>query len=318
MTLVNFKTLALLLALCPFVVAQSPPTSRPTPEKRDVQRPASQTEEEVGEGDVLRVTANLVSVPVTVRNRQGQYIIDLQQKDFRIFEDGVEQAIGHFSNVDQPFSVILLIDTSGSAAPFLTQIKSAAKAFVEQLRPTDRVRPIYFHGEIKSLTNTGTNDLEMLKAALDQMQSGPEELGTRLFDAVDFSMNALRAEQGRKAVILFTDGENTLGKATMKSTLEVAEESDVIFYTLQYGDLPQQKYLQELAFKTGGRYFKAGDVNSIAQSFAGVAEELRRQYLIGYYPTESRRSGKIKAIKVRVTRKNVAVKARESYTYGRP
>jgi Ca-activated chloride channel homolog len=315
MTIVSFKTLLLLLVLCQFVVAQ-PPASQP--KQTPTQKPASQNEDEVGEGDVLRVTANLVSVPVVVRNRHGQYVIDLQQREFRIFEDGVEQAIAHFSNVDQPFSVVLLIDTSGSAAPFLNQIKSAAKAFVEQLRPSDKVRPIYFHGEIKSLTNTGTNDHELLKIALDQMQSGPEELGTRMFDAVDFSMNALRPEQTRKAVILFTDGENTWGKATMKSTLEEAEESDVIFYTLQYGDLPQQKYLQDLAFKTGGRYFKAADVNSITQAFAGVAEELRRQYLIGYYPTESRRSGQVKAIKVRVARKNVAVKARESYTYGRP
>lgn len=319
MTFVGLITLVLLFVLGPYVVAQPPTTSSPqTPEKKDGQKTASQTGEEVGEGDVLRVTANLVSVPVTVRNRQGQYVIDLQRTDFRVFEDGVEQAIAHFSNVDQPFSVVLLIDTSGSAAPFLNQIKSAAKAFVEQLRPTDTVRPVYFHGEIKALTNTGTNDLEMLKAALDQMQSGPEELGTRLFDAVDFSMNALKSPQARKAVILFTDGENTWGKATMKSTLETAEESDVIFYTLQYGDFAQQKYLQDLAFKTGGRYFKAGDVNSLAQSFAGVAEELRRQYLIGYYPTEGQRSGKVKTIKVRVTRKNVAVKARESYTYSRP
>jgi VWFA-related protein len=116
---------------------------------------------------------------------------------------------------------------------------------------------------------------------------------------------------------LFTDGENTWGKATVKSTLREAEESDIIVYTLQYGDLPPDKYLQQLADKTGGRYFKAGDNNAIRQSFAGVADELRRQYVIGYYPQEGARIGQERKIKVKVNRKGVAVTARRSYTYGR-
>ena len=218
---------------------------------------------------VLRITANLVSVPVTVINRQGQYVVDLRKDDFRLYEDGVEQTIAHFSNVDQPFSVALLIDTSGSTAPFLDQIKGAAKAFVEQLRPSDTVRPVYFHGEIKPLTKEGINDPKLLKAAVDQMESGPLLMGTRLYDAVDFTLRALKPESGRKAVILFTDGENTWGRATMKSTLKEVEESDVVVYTLQYGDMPPQKYLQQLADKTGGRYFKAGNINEIRQSFVG-------------------------------------------------
>jgi len=142
-------------------------------------------------------------------------------------------------------------------------------------------------------------------------------MGTRLYDAVDFALQVLKPESGRKAVVLFTDGENTWGKATMKSTLREAEESDIIVYALQYGDMPPDKYLQQLADKTGGRYFKAGDSNAIRQSFAGVADELRRQYVIGYYPKEAARSGQERKIKVKVNRKGVAVTARRSYTYGR-
>lgn len=276
-----------------------------------------QKEEEVESGDVLRITANLVSVPVTVINREGQYVVDLHQDDFRIFEEGEEQRIAHFSNVDRPFSVALLIDISGSTATFLDQIKGSAKAFVEQLRPSDTVRPVYFHGEIKSLTKLGTTDRGLLNAAIDRMEPGGVMMGTRLYDAVAFALGVLKPEPGRKAVILFTDGENTWGKATIKSTLREAEESDVIIYTLQYGDLPPDKYLQQLADKTGGRYFKAGNINAIKQSFAGVAEELRRQYLIGYYPKEPAQTGQERAIKVKVNRKRVAVRARRSYTYGR-
>lgn len=297
---------------------QSASTSPGATGVREGQSPVTvQKGEEVGEGEVVRVTANLVSVPVTVINRKGQYVVDLRQSDFRVYEDGVEQMIAHFSNVDRPFSVVLLMDTSGSTATFLDQIKRAAKVFVEQLRPLDMVRPVSFHGEIESLTNVGTNDPGLLDAAIDQMEPGPVLMGTRLYDAVDFSFRALKPESARKAIVLFTDGENTWGKATMKSTLRDAEESDIIIYTLQYGDLPPQKYLQQLADKTGGRYFKAGDVNVIRQSFAGVAEELRRQYLIGYYPKEPAQRGQERKIKVKVNRERVAVRARTSYTYGR-
>ena len=312
----------LLLTMSALVQAQQPASPLPgtpgTSGTRDDLPPATaQKVEEVGSGDVVRITANLVSVPVTVLNRQGQYVVDLHQDDFRIYEDGAEQTIAHFSNIDRPFSVALLIDTSGSTAPFLEQIKEAAKAFVEQLRPSDTVRPVYFHGEIKSLTKAGTNDRGLLNAAIDQMEPGPVLMGTRLYDAVDFALQVLKPESARKAVVLFTDGENTWGKATMKSTLREAEESDIIVYALQYGDMPPDKYLQQLAEKTGGRYFKAGDNNAIRQSFAGVAEELRRQYVIGYYPKEVAQGRQERKIRVKVNRKGVAVRARGSYTYGR-
>ncbi len=294
------------------------PVSMPSPgvTTRPSQSPAqTKPGDEIAEGEVLRITANLVSVPVTVIDRQGQYVVDLQQKDFRIFEDGEEQSIAHFSNVDRPFSVALLIDTSGSTAPFLNEIKGGARAFVDQLRPSDVVRPIFFHGEIKSLTRAGSSDPATLRAAIDQIEAGPLLLGTRLYDAVDYGLHVLKPDSTRKAILLFTDGVNTWGKATMKQTLEEAEESGVIIYTLQYGDSPAIKYLQRLADKTGGRYFKVGGSASIEQSFAGVAEELRRQYLIGYYPKVSSERREERLIKVKLDRPRLVVRARRSYTY---
>ncbi len=312
----------LLLSLAAVVQAQPSPSPSPgATAAGEHQSPATGAGgEEVGEGDVVRVSANLVSVPVSVINRQGKYVLNLRQQDFRVFEDGAEQSIVHFSNVDQPFSVVLLIDTSGSTAPFIEQIKAAAKAFVEQLRAADTVRPVYFHGEIKPLTAEGINDPKLFSAAIDRIEPGPINMGTRLYDAVNFSLGALRPNAARKAVILLTDGENTWGKATMKGTLRDAEESDTIFYTLQYGD-PQrdptpQKYLQQLADKTGGRYFKGSDISTIKQSFVEVAEELRRQYVLGYEPTQPERSG-VRKLKVKVNRKQVAVRARRFYTYTR-
>jgi VWFA-related protein len=311
------RTFLLLLSLSALVQAQSSPSPSPgAAAAKDRQPPVTgQSGEEVGQGEVLRISANLVSVPVSVINRQGQYVLDLHQQDFRVYEDGAEQTIVHFSNVDQPFSVVLLIDTSGSTEPFIDQIKAAAKAFVEQLRPADTVRPVYFHGEIKSLTSESTNDPKLLSAAIDQMSPGPLNMGTRLYDAVDFALSTLKTVSGRKAVILFTDGQNTWGKATMKSTLHEAEESDIVVYTLQYGDPPAQKYLQQLAEKTGGRYFMAADANTMRRSFAEVAGELRRQYVLGYHPNELASRGQERKIRVKVNRERVAVRARKSYTY---
>src|SRR5882724_3819255 len=139
---IHFQTFLLLLSLSALVQAQQLPSPSPSPAATNS---TGQSPEEVGEGEVLRISSNLVSVPVSVINRQGQYVVDLQQKDFRVYEDGKEQTIVHFSNVDQPFSVVLLIDTSGSTAPFIDQIKASAKAFVDQIRPADTIRPIYFH-----------------------------------------------------------------------------------------------------------------------------------------------------------------------------
>jgi Ca-activated chloride channel family protein len=308
-----------LLVLIVIALAQAQQAPSPTPGAAAARKPQSpvtgQSGEAVGEGEVVRVRASLVSVPVSVIDRQGKYVVDLQQKDFRIYEDGVEQLITHFSNIDQSFSVVLLMDTSGSTASFLGQMKGAAKSFVEQLRPADTLQPVYFHGEIKPLTTRSINDPNLLSAAIDQMSSGPLNMGTRLYDAVDFALSVLRPVSGRKAVILFTDGENTWGKATMKSTLHDAEESDVVVYTLQYGDPPAQQYLQQLAEKTGGRYFMAADANTIKRSFAEVAEELRRQYVLGYHPNELAPSGQERKIRVKVDRQRVAVRARKSYTY---
>jgi Ca-activated chloride channel family protein len=299
--------LPLVLILTAAVHAQQPASGG----SQNVPSQVTKGSQEVSQGDVLRINTNLVAIPLSVVDRQGHPILDLRQKDFHVFEDGIEQNIVHFSSVENPFSVVLLIDTSGSTAPFLQQIKQAAKAYVEQLRSADVVQPVYFHGEIKPLISAATDDQSALRAAIDRMEPGPIDLGTRLYDAVDFSLDVLKSESKRKAVVLLTDGENTWGRATMKGTLREAEESGVMIYTVQFDDKPTDRYLMELAHRTGGRYFKAADISLIRQSFASIADEMRRQYLLGYYAAEqASRSGR--KIKIKVNRKNVAVISRRS------
>jgi Ca-activated chloride channel family protein len=271
--------------------------------------------EEIGEDEVLRVTTTLVSVPVSVMDRDGRYIFDLKQEDFHIYEDDVEQPISFFSNVEQPFSVVMLMDSSSSTVSYIGQIKEAAGAFIAQLREKDSVLPITFDGVLHPLRYTRTSDRQALSVALEKMRSDEVSNGTRLYDSVDFAYQLLKRIRGRKAIILFTDGDDTWSKATLSGTLSDATELDALIYTIHYGTSVSSAYLSALAEKTGGHFYQADDIEMVKRAFVAVAEELRHQYSIGYYPKEAARRRGERRIIIKVNRPNVAIRTRKSYTY---
>jgi Ca-activated chloride channel family protein len=197
------------------------------------------TQGEVIEGDVLRINTSLVTVPVSVVDRYGKYVPTMRRQDFHIFDEGVEQKIAYFASVDQPFAVVLVIDTSGSTHFQLEEIQDAAIAFVNQLQSQDRVMVMSFDDQIRVLCEP-TNDREALAKAIRRTRTGG---GTRLYDAVDLVIGQkLSHISGRKAVVLFTDGVDTTSRhATYSSTLKEAQESEGGIYTVAYdtaGDNP--------------------------------------------------------------------------------
>lgn len=323
--------------------------------------------------EVIRVETNLVTMPVSVLDRDGRFISGLQQKDFKIFEDGTEQKLDYFQSVEQPFTVILLIDVSPSTAFRIDEIQNAAITFVDQLRPADKMMVIAFDQHVQVLT-TVTNNRNQLKNAIRQAQFGD---GTSLYEAVDYVIEEqLRRIQGRKAVVLFSDGVDTTSRrANYDSTLRSTEEIDSLFYTIRYdtstdmyggGNNPQPQtrgtgrggrvtfgdvlgailsggnvqmggggrggrgrgganspeyqkgktYMETLAINSGGRQFEAQSIYNVDAAFAGIAEELRRQYSLGYYPEAVGKVGDRKQIKIRVMRPNVVVRAKNSYIVG--
>ncbi|HEX8422931.1 MAG TPA: VWA domain-containing protein [Pyrinomonadaceae bacterium] len=318
---------------------------------------------ETVEGDVVRVNTTLVTVPVSVRDRAGRYAPDLARGDFHIFEDGVEQQIAYFAAVDQPFTVALVIDTSGSTNFRLEDIQDAAIAFVNQLKPADRVLVVSFDEDIRVQAEP-TSDRAALTKAIRRTRTGG---GTRLYDAVNFIIRErLRKIEGRKAVVLFTDGVDTTSRrASYESTLRDAEELDALIYPVSYntsrggtrGGGPMQlplpggrggiilglpfprggtngpgggssgggptasdyrradAYLRGLANVTGGRLYNGDSVLGLSQAFAWVAEELRRQYSLGYYPKSAGQAGQRRKLKVSVSRPELVVLARDSYIY---
>lgn len=307
---------------------------------------APQTVEASGDdGDVVKVETNLITIPVSVYDRNGLYIPNLRQTDFKIFEDGAEQEIAYFGTSEKPFTVILLIDTSPSTAYKIEEIQSAATAFVDQLKPQDNVMVIEFDANVHVLTEA-TNDRKKIYKAIKRVDFGG---GTSLYDAVDFSLRKrLGKIEGRKAIVLFTDGVDTASyKNDYDSTIREAEESDSLIFPIYYNTFfdnrggvlsspfpglggiwsPRgttseeyalgRKYLEELAAGTGGRVFRPeATPGGLTAAFEGIAEELRRQYNIGYYPQTGAKTGQRKQIKVRLNRPNVVVRARDSYIVG--
>ena len=321
--------------------------------------------EEVGEGDVVRVDTTLVTVPVSVLDRQGRFVPNLRREDFSVFENGVEQPIAYFEPAEKPFTVALLLDTSASTHFHLSEIKEAAIAFAKQLRPQDRVLIVSFNDEVLLLTEA-TNDVNLIETVIEENANTGNS--TRLYDALDLTIKErLNKIKGRKAIVLFTDGVDTSSQqASYQSTLREVEELDALIYPIQYdttdylraiqgagsgtvtvvttrrgpfGTTTSQQtynvpsnggatipgstkadydradhYLHSLADKTGGRLYQANDTAQLAQAFTRIAEELRRQYTLGYYPkTENVGGNERNQIKVRVRQPNLAVKARDSY-----
>ena len=184
------------------------------------------------EGDVVRTDTTLVTVPVSVIDRDGRYISDLRREDFHIYEDGVEQEVAYFGAVEKPFTVILMLDTSASTWSKLGQIRDAARVFVEQLRPEDRVMVVSFAMGVK-VQCEATSDRQKIRKAIDNTGRG---LSTHLYDAMAKLMGKhLKRIQGRKAVVLFTDGvDATSNDATYESTVRAAEELDALIYPIRY------------------------------------------------------------------------------------
>lgn len=319
-------------------------------------------EGETVEGDVVRVNTSLVTVPVSVMDRDGKYIPTLGRSDFHIYEDGVEQRIAYFATVDKPFTVVLLIDTSRSTDFRLEDIQNAAIAFVNQLKPEDKVIVMSFDDDIKVLTKATSDRDEMIRAIRRTRTGG----STRLYDAVHSVISKeLKGIAGRKAVVLFTDGVDTTSyRASYETTVREAEEADAIFYSVDYdtsgiiphgtwgtsspwpgggvilgmpgrgGGIPgigggggstagasaedyrrASAYLHDLPEVTGGRFYRGDSLQSVAESFAEIAAELRRQYSLGYYPKQSAQAGERRKIKVRVDQPGLVVQARDSYIY---
>lgn len=317
-----------------------------TAQQERPRKPVPQDEEPI------RLHTTLVQVPVVVSERGGgRYVSDLTRDDFTIFEDGIKQNIELFGSVEEPFSVALLLDSSGSTEGALDQIKSAAMAFLSNLRPHDRVLIVSFNDSVEVLCEL-TNDTSRLNAAVRSIKAGAF---TQVYEAVYTAVwERLHDLPGRKAVIVFSDGIDTASsEISAEDTLDaVIESEDIIVYPIRYAtreDVERKmearvraslssngtpgveskldqarreidrtyrnadEYLQQLADMSGGIVERADRLGDLKSALGRIAEELRHQYLLGYYPTNKERDDRTRKISVRVSRPGVTVRARPAY-----
>ena len=319
------------------VHAQNPPDKKPiTVERNDADKLAEDDE-------ILRVETKLIAVPVGVSDKSGRYVSDLKRENFRLSEDGVEQEIEFFEGNDAPFTVALLIDVSESSKDSFADMQKSAVAFIEQLKPQDKVILIAFNKYVYQRTEA-TGDRELLKKEIAGMVQGG---GTSVYDALEYVYEKLDKIRGRKAIVLFSDGVDTASRATYQDTLREARELDALIYTIRYETMsaaiknvisnnPIESplrvvtangenmntayaratvYLKFLADNSGGRFFLADSPDKLVKTFQSIAAELRHQYSIGYYSKNDSPDKKTRKIKVVVDVPNTTVKARKSYVY---
>ena len=207
------------------------------PNKNSAEPPVAVTTDE----DAIKIETDLITIPVSVYDRNGVYIPNLRKEDFKIFEDGKEQEIAYFGAQDKPFTVILLIDTSPSTAYKIEEIQAAARRFVEELQPQDQVMVVEFDANVHVLTEA-TGDRQRIFKAIGKADFGS---GTSIYDAIDFSLRKrLSKLEGRKAIVLFTDGVDTTSIRGYDETVFESEEADALIFPIYYNTFldprPQQ------------------------------------------------------------------------------
>jgi len=299
-----------------------PPTSPATPPP-DVPAPV---EEPL---PTLKLQTRVVAVSAVVRDKKGHPISNLTKADFTLKEDGKLQTIRYFSQgSDLPLTLALLVDTSGSQRGFIEDETAASKVFFEAMltRPEDRAVLVQFDNDVRRL-QVMTNSVEQLQAGLARLAERHPPTpnrhgGTLLYDAIDLTARAvLRKEDGRRAMVILTDGGDNGSELTIEQAIGEAQREDIVIYCVFYGQefaadrgMP---VLNALADYTGGRVFTVSRKAPLAQIYAQIAEDMRLQYQIGYAPPESP-VGSYHQIELKPVDKHMLIEARNGYYTMRP
>lgn len=333
-------------------VKSSESATDPAGDARPVQPDAAKTTGNVErpELDIIKVDTELVVVPFRVTDKKGRTISDVKQSEVKVFENDEERELAYFSDVDQPFTVALVLDTSYSSVFKIKEIQDAAKKFVAQLRPEDRVMVVSFAEKPMVLCEI-TGDRRVMNLAIEGARIGS---GTGLYLTLDMVLNQkLKNVPGRKAVVLFSDGVDTTSIfETAESVGKDIVESDAIIFPIKYNtyddvqktrrttapvqydedDRPYtvdvrpgkgersedyafaKEFLNTIAEDTGGRLYNVTSTTNLDQAFANIANELRKIYSLGYYPSSEREAEASFEVKVRVYRPDLNIRTKERFT----
>jgi VWFA-related protein len=254
----------------------------------------------------IRRDVNLVVLHATVLDDRGRFVPDLRQESFRVFEDKVEQKLSIFKREDVPVSVGLVIDNSGSMRDKRVRVNTAALTFVKTSNPGDEVFVVNFNDDFYLDTDKDfTNNVNELKEALERIDSRGS---TALYDAVIGSLDHLKkGTKDKKVLLVITDGEDNASRKSLAQTVQEAHKSDALIYTV--GLLSQEskrsakrarQALTELSTATGGLAFFPEDVRDTEAICTQIAHDIRNQYTLAYYPTNTAKDGSFRSVHVDV------------------
>ena len=296
--------LSALVIICDGTLSAQQPQDQPTP--------------------AFRAGVDVVSLTVTVSDLDGRFVTDLDQTNFQVYEDGVQQNVTFFTKTQLPIALAMLIDTSASMDEKMVTAQEAAIGFSQRLRPDDLAEIVDFDSRVNIL-QTFTNDAVELEQAIQQTSAGGS---TSLYNAIYISLRELskaplrRADVRREAIIVLSDGEDTSSLVTFDEVLEQAKRSETAIYSIglqsddsrsRVGFREADFVLRQLAQETGGRAFFPNEVNELSRIYQEISDELSSQYSVGYISGNPLRNGQWRRIVVRVDRESIEARAKQGY-----
>src|ERR687888_55607 len=270
-----------------------------------------------GQGPVFKSGTQVVSLFVTVQDAQKRLVPSLTQNDFEVFDNDKPQPITYFDNSVHPITCVTMLDTSGSMTLTIDLLRQAAEQFVIRLLPDDKARVGAFNDKIQFVGHF-TNNRDELVGAFKDLDYGN---GTRLWDAVGASLDELKGIEGRRVVLVFTDGDDTESKIGLGTVVDRARAEEVMVYAIGLESnyfngqhmvrSKPDRGLRRIADETGGGYFELEKTADLAPTFTRVAYELHSQYVIGFAPAQL--DGRVHKLTVKMKQPGMTARARRGY-----
>ncbi|MBM3759923.1 MAG: VWA domain-containing protein [Acidobacteria bacterium] len=289
----------------------------------------------------IKVEVNLVNVPFTVRDESGKWITNLSANDFDVFEDGIQQKVSFFSRASEsPLSIAVVADVSGSQEEFLKDHRRDLRDFLKTvITNRDQAALVCFGNSIRLASpfqgnvdrfdealkdyQKGKNISQYAKIAEPEIRSG----GTAFYDAIVAASAQLKEQQGRRAMLIFSDGEDNSSARNLMDAVELAQLAGVTVFSLRYTEIKKgvwtarNKYgrsvMSRLAIETGGLEFDAGESSDLRDSFRQIADLLRASYDLAYQSSQSERDNTFRKIRIRAKQPGLITRHKSGY-YARP
>jgi Ca-activated chloride channel family protein len=259
------------------------------------------------------VDVDAVQVVTVVKDAAGEFVRGLPRDAFRVYEDDVLQPLSHFASEKIPLELVAAIDISGSMKRAMPQVKSAAGQFLQGLEEGHEVTVLAFNDNLFTLARRGT-DPSARARVLDRLAAWGS---TALYDAIVSGLEQLSRRPGRRAMVLFTDGDDKLSHATLELVIRRVESSDATLYMIGQGQAATNERLQQLlvrlAATSGGKAFFEAEASALGPVFDDILEDLSNQYLLTYQPGEIVKDGRWRSIRVEVDGPGYQVRARQGY-----